>query len=252
MSLNAFKVLIAEDDAPIRRFLRMVLEAEGIAVIDTTSGAECLSETRRQRPDLIILDLGLPDMDGVKVISELRTWTSIPIVVLSARSAEAEKVAALDSGADDYLTKPFGNLELMARLRAHLRKRWSGVEGAAPIVGFGDISVNFALRQVTRADALIHLTPIEFRLLSVLVRNPGKVLTHSYLLQEVWGAGYAQRHHYLRIFMANLRRKLENNAARPLHLTTETGIGYRFCIGSGVPAGAGHTVLTYSIPDERK
>lgn len=233
MNLNAFKVLIAEDDAPIRRFLGMVLEAEGIAVIDTATGAECIAQTRRQRPDLVILDLGLPDMDGVQVIAELRAWTNIPIVVLSARSAEAEKVAALDGGADDYLTKPFGNLELMARLRAHLRKGWSGTENPAPITCFGDISVNFALRQVTRADQPVHLTPIEFRLLSVLVRNAGKVLTHGYLLQEVWGSGYAERHHYLRIFMANLRRKLENNTARPLHLTTETGIGYRFCTGSG-------------------
>lgn len=233
MSLNAFKVLIAEDDAPIRRFLGMVLEAEGITVIDTASGAECIAQTRRQRPDLVILDLGLPDMDGVQVIAELRAFTNIPVVVLSARSAEAEKVAALDGGADDYLTKPFGKLELMARLRVHLRKRWSGAEGAAPIVSFGDISVNFALRQVTRGGEPVHLTPIEFRLLSVLMRNAGKVLTHSYLLQEVWGGGYAERHHYLRIFMANLRRKLERNAARPLHLTTETGIGYRFCTGSG-------------------
>lgn len=220
-------VLIVEDDTQIRHFLRMTLEAEGIAVTDAVDGRECIAQTRRQLPDLVILDLGLPDMDGVEVIKALRTWTSVPIVVLSARSAEKEKVAALDSGADDYLTKPFGNLELMARLRVHLRKRRDGAEGASPTISFGDVSVNFALRQVTHTGEPVHLTPIEFRLLGVLVRNPEKVLTHSYLLHEVWGSGYAQRHHYLRIYMANLRRKLEKNAARPVYITTETGIGYR-------------------------
>jgi two-component system KDP operon response regulator KdpE len=229
MTMLAFKVLIAEDDPQIRRFLRMVLEAEGGSVAEAENGADCIAETRRQRPDLVILDLGLPDMDGVQVIGALRAWTNLPIVVLSARSAEVEKVAALDAGADDYLTKPFGNLELMARVRAHLRKRWASADGPADIVSFGAISVNFAQRLVTRGDEPVHLTPIEFRLLSVLVRNPGKVLTHGYLLHEVWGGGHAERHHYLRIYMANLRRKLETNAARPLHITTETGIGYRFC-----------------------
>ena len=227
MTGHAATVLIVEDDTQIRRFLRMTLEAHGIAVIDAVNGRECITKTRQQRPDLVILDLGLPDMDGVEVIRELRTWSQVPIVVLSARSAENEKVDALDSGADDYLTKPFGNLELMARLRVHLRKRRDGSEGDTPIFCFGDVSVNFALRQVTHAGEPVHLTPTEFRLLGVLVRNPEKVLTHSYLLQEVWGSGYAERHHYLRIYMANLRRKLEKNAARPVHITTETGVGYR-------------------------
>lgn len=228
MSLPPIKVLIAEDDRQIRRFLRLTLETEGIVVIEAENGIECISATRRQGPDLVILDLGLPDIDGIEVITALRAWTSVPIVVLSARSAEVEKVAALDSGADDYLTKPFGNLELMARLRVHMRKRSQGAPGAAPLVRFGDVSVDFALRQVTRAAAPVHLTPTEFRLLSVLLRSPEKVLTHSYLLREVWGTGYAERHHYLRIYMANLRRKLEKNAARPVHITTETGVGYRF------------------------
>jgi len=220
-------VLIIEDDLQIRRFLRMTLEAEGIAVIDALNGRECIAQTRLQRPDLLILDLGLPDMDGVEVIKDLRGWTNVPILVLSARSAETEKVAALDSGADDYLTKPFGNGELMARLRVHLRKRRDGAESAPSMISFGNVRVDFALRQVTQTGDPVHLTPTEFRLLSVLVRNPGKVLTHSYLLQEVWGSGYAERHHYLRIYMANLRRKLEKNAARPVYITTETGIGYR-------------------------
>ncbi len=228
MSTPAIKVLVVEDDRQIRRFLRLTLETEGIVVLEAENGSKCIAQARQHSPDLLILDLGLPDIDGVEVITRLRTWTSVPIVVLSARSAEVEKVAALDSGADDYLTKPFGNLELMARLRVHLRKRSRDAEVAAPTVHFGDVSVDFALSQVTRAAAPMHLTPTEFRLLSVLLRNPEKVLTHSYLLQEVWGGGHAERHHYLRIYMANLRRKLETNAARPVHITTETGVGYRF------------------------
>ncbi len=228
MNAPAVKVLIVEDDRQIRRFLRLTLESEAIVVLEAENGHECIDRARQHSPDLVILDLGLPDIDGVEVITCLRSWTSVPIVVLSARSAEAEKVAALDSGADDYLTKPFGNLELMARLRVHLRKRSREAESGAPIVRFGDVSVDFALRQVTRAGAPVHLTPTEFRLLSVLLRSPEKVLTHSYLLQQVWGGGHAERHHYLRIYMANLRRKLEKNAARPVHITTETGVGYRF------------------------
>ena len=233
MTGHCATVLIVEDDTQIRRFLRMTLEADGIAVVDAVDGRECIAKCRQQLADLVILDLGLPDMDGIEVIRHLRTWTSVPIVVLSARSAEQEKVDALDSGADDYLTKPFGNLELMARLRVHLRKRRDGSEGDVPIFVFGDVCVNFALRQVTHAGEPVHLTPTEFRLLSVLVRHPEKVLTHSYLLHEVWGSGYAERHHYLRIYMANLRRKLEKNAARPVHITTETGIGYRLRVAGG-------------------
>lgn len=226
------RVLIVEDDAQIRRFLHIALEESGITALEARSGKECLTETRRQRPDLVILDLGLPDMDGVQVIRELRKWSSIPIVVLSARSAEAQKVAALDSGADDYLTKPFGNLELMARLRVHLRRHRAGADLLAPDISFGDITLNVEQRLIARGGAPVHLTPIEFRLLCVLVNHPGKVLTHGYLMQQVWGGGYAERHHYLRIYMANLRRKLEKNAARPVHITTETGVGYRFCMGA--------------------
>lgn len=233
MTVLAATVLIVEDDAQIRRFLRMTLESDGIAVLDAENGRECLAATLRQRPDLVILDLGLPDMDGVDVIRQLRTWTNIPIVVLSARSAESEKVAALDGGADDYLTKPFGNLELMARLRVHLRKRRDEADAAAPIISFGDVRIDFLLRQVTRSGEPVHLTPTEFKLLGVLVQNPEKVLTHSYLLQAVWGGGHAERQHYLRIYMANLRRKLETNPARPVHITTETGIGYRLRMSGG-------------------
>ena len=228
MTASTPKVLIVEDDRQIRRFLRLTLESEGIVVLEAENGEKCIAQARQHNPDLVILDLGLPDMDGVEVITCMRSWTNVPIVVLSARSAEVEKVAALDSGADDYLTKPFGNLELMARLRVHLRKRSRGAEGGVPVSRFGDVNVDFDLRQVTRAAAPVHLTPTEFRLLSVLLHNPERVLTHSYLLQEVWGGGHVERHHYLRIYMANLRRKLEMNAARPVHITTETGVGYRF------------------------
>jgi two-component system KDP operon response regulator KdpE len=223
-------VLIIEDDAQVRRFLRITLEADGIAVLEAARGRDGISQAGGQMPALVMLDLGLPDMDGLDVIRELRSTATMPIIVLSARSAEAQKVAALDAGADDYLTKPFGNLELMARLRVHLRKRARAAADAGAPVRFGDICVDLALRQVTRAGAPVHLTPTEYQLLGVLLRHAGKVLTHTYLLREVWGGGHAERSHYLRIYMANLRRKLERDAARPVYLTTETGVGYRLCL----------------------
>jgi two-component system KDP operon response regulator KdpE len=221
-------ILLIEDETQIRRFLRLTLEAEGITVTETASGAQGVLDAQRCRPDLVILDLGLPDMDGVEVIRQLRTGTDIPIVILSARSDESQKVRALDMGADDYLTKPFGNFELMARIRAHLRKRSVTVPDAdSQLFRFGSISVDFAQHQVSRAGQAVHLTPTEFKLLSTMVRNAGKVLTHTYLLREVWGAGYAERAHYLRIYMGHLRQKLEDDPARPAHITTETGVGYR-------------------------
>jgi two-component system, OmpR family, KDP operon response regulator KdpE len=224
-------ILLIEDETQIRRFLRMTLEAEGITVSEAASGGQGLLDAEHCRPDLIILDLGLPDMDGVEVIRQLRAGTGIPIVILSARSDEAQKVRALDMGADDYLTKPFGNFELMARIRAHLRKRSGAVtEASLPPFQFGAICVDFAQRQVSRAGEPVHLTPTEFKLLSAMVRNAGKVLTHTYLLREVWGAGYAERAHYLRIYMGHLRQKLEVDPARPAHITTETGVGYRLRI----------------------
>lgn len=232
MNARPVRVLLVEDDRQIRRFLRMTLEGEGIVVLEAESGREGLEEAARQQPDLVILDLGLPDMDGVAVIRQLRSWTAVPVVVLSARSAEAQKVMALDSGADDYLTKPFGNLELMARLRVHLRKRMAPpASEAAPVFQFGSVTVDLVRRQVSRAAVPVHLTPTEYDLLCVLVRNAGKVLTHSHLLKEVWGAGHAQRSHYLRIYMGHLRQKLEDDPARPAHILTETGVGYRLLAG---------------------
>lgn len=231
MPLPPIHILLIEDETQIRRFLRMTLEAEGISVTEEASGEQGLLTAQRCRPDLVILDLGLPDIDGVEVIRQLRAWTDMPIVILSARSDEAQKVRALDTGADDYLTKPFGNSELMARIRVHLRKRAvpAPEAGAVPFA-FGDVSVDFAQRRVSRAGQPVHLTPIEFKLLSALVRNAGKVLTHTYLLREVWGAGHAERAHYLRIYMGHLRQKLEHDPARPAHIVTETGVGYRLRI----------------------
>lgn len=231
MNPRPVRVLLIEDDSQIRRFLRMTLEGEGIAVLEAESGREGLAEAGRQQPDLVILDLGLPDMDGVELIRQLRSWTAIPIVVLSARSAEAQKVLALDSGADDYLTKPFGNLELMARLRVHLRKRGGAVEDQGPLFQAGTICVDLAQRRVSRAGAPVHLTPTEYELLCALIRHAGKVLTHSFLLREVWGDGHAGRSHYLRIYMGHLRQKLEEDPARPAFILTETGVGYRLLAG---------------------
>ncbi len=231
MNLAPIHILLIEDEKQIRRFLSMTLEAEGHTVTEAPNGKQGILEADRCRPDLVILDLGLPDMDGVEVVRQLRTRTDIPIVILSARSDEAQKVRALDTGADDYLTKPFGNSELMARMRVHLRKRVLGTPDVSlQLFQFGDVTVDFPQRRVSRAGELVHLTPIEFKLLSVLVLGAGKVLTHSYLLREVWGAGHAERSHYLRIYMGQLRQKLEDNPARPARIVTETGVGYRLLI----------------------
>jgi two-component system KDP operon response regulator KdpE len=232
MSAHVTTVLVIEDDPHIRRVLRLALEQEGLAVCEAANGRDGSALLASEGPDLVILDLGLPDVDGVALIAQLRTWSAVPVVVLSARSTELQKVAALDSGADDYLTKPFGPLELMARLRVHLRKR---VAGTPVTCSFGDVQVDFAARRVMRGTDEVHLTPTEFKLLTVLLQGAGKVLTHAYLLREVWGPGYAQRPHYLRIYMANLRRKLEHDAARPQWIRTETGIGYRLVTVGSAP-----------------
>jgi len=221
-------VVIVEDDPPIRRFLRAALEAEGMTVHEADSGRGGLTAAATRRPDLMILDLGLPDMEGLEVIRELRTWSQVPIVVLSARTREMEKVAALDAGADDYLTKPFGVPELVARLRAHLRRSQAtgGMESGAR-VRFGDVTVDLGERRVMKAGEPVRLTPIEYRLLAALIRHAGKVLTHRQLLRDVWGPGHAEDSHYLRIYMAQLRRKLETAPTEPRYLLTETGVGYR-------------------------
>ena len=227
-------ILIVEDEADIRRFVRLTLETEGHTVHEAATLQRGLIEAGTRRPDLVVLDLGLPDGDGVDLIRDLRTWSAMPIIVLSARSAEASKIAALDAGADDYLVKPFGSGELMARVRAQLRRsqRASGAE-ATPVIQFGPITVDLARRTVERRTAddgseALHLTPIEYKLLTYLASQPDRVITHAQLLKAVWGPGHAEDTHYVRVHMANLRKQVEDNASMPRHLRTEAGVGYRF------------------------
>ena len=222
-------VLIVEDEHAIRRFLRTALEAEDLRVFDAETLQRGLLEAATRKPDLVSLDLGLPDGDGLDFIRDIRQWSPVPIIVLSARSEESDKIAALDAGADDYLSKPFGIGELQARLRVALR-RHAGAQPNEPVVSFADITVDLASRRITRGSEEIHLTPIEFRLLAVLLNNAGKVLTQRQLLSQVWGPNAVEHSHYLRIYMGHLRQKLEIDPARPQHLLTETGIGYRFML----------------------
>jgi len=225
---STYSVLVVEDEEQIRRFVRGALEEEGCAVFEAATGAQALIEVGTHRPDLVVLDLGLPDTDGINVIRDMRAWSDVPIIILSARSNEEDKIGALDAGADDYLAKPFGLGELLARTRALLRRRGRESELATPVVCFGDVTVDFSRRAVERNGQSVHLTPIEYRLLSMLIANNGKVLTHRYLLREVWGPTFVESNHYLRVFVGHLRRKLEADGAQPRHILTETGIGYRF------------------------
>ena len=225
-------VVVIEDEPQIRRFVRAALEAEGWQVHEADSAKKGLTEAGTRKPDLLVLDLGLPDGDGLEVIRDVRGWSAVPIIVLSARMDETDKIAALDAGADDYLTKPFGVGELLARVRANLRRpRAAQGNGAAdagdPLFRFGEVEVDRQARLVRRAGAEVHLTPIEYRLLSVLTANAGRVLTHRQLLREVWGPSHADQSHYLRIYMGHLRQKLEVDPAQPKHLLTETAVGYR-------------------------
>jgi two-component system, OmpR family, KDP operon response regulator KdpE len=220
--------LIVEDEPQIRRFVRAALEAEGWQVHEAATQQRGLVEAGTRKPDLLVLDLGLPDGDGLDLIRAVRQWTSVPIVVLSARADETDKVEALDAGADDYLTKPFGVAELLARVRANLRRpRALGPEGADAVVRFGSVEVDSRSRVVRREGVEVHLTPIEYRLLALLLAHAGRVLTHRQLLREVWGPSHAEQPHYLRIYMGHLRQKLEADPAQPRHLLTETGVGYR-------------------------
>lgn len=222
-------VLIVEDEKEIRRFVRSALESEGWRVFDADTLQRGLIEAGTRKPDLIILDLGLPDGDGLDFIRDLRQWSSIPVIVLSARSEESDKVLALDAGADDYLSKPFGVAELLARVRVSLR-RHAQQNQESPLIQFSDVEVDLINRRVSRAGEDLHLTPLEFRLLTELIANAGKVLTQRQLLSTVWGPNYVEHSHYLRIDMGHLRQKLEAEPARPKHLLTETGVGYRFML----------------------
>ena len=228
MSGAGHLILIIEDEPQIRRLLRTTLTAEGYRVIEAENGERGALEAATHKPDLVMVDLGLPDLDGVEVVKRIRAWSALPILILSARSAEADKVAALDAGADDYVTKPFGVGELTARLRVALRHAAHGATpGAGGILRFGNIEVDLERRLVRSDGKDIHLTPIEFRLLGCLARHGGMVLTHRHLLREVWGPSYVDQSHYLRIYMKQLRHKLEPDPARPRFLLTETGVGYR-------------------------
>jgi two-component system KDP operon response regulator KdpE len=219
-------VVLIEDEPQMRRFLRTVLPGQGYTLFEAQTGQQGLIEAAVRKADIVILDLGLPDMDGVEVVKRLREWSAIPVIVLSARAQEEDKVAALDAGADDYLTKPFGVSELLARLRVALRHATRGPEGTQ-VFESGPLKVDLAVRRVEVGGRAVHLTPIEYRLLSVLVRHAGKVLTHRQLLKDVWGPPHIEHAHYLRIYMAQLRRKLEEDAAQPRYLLTEPGVGYR-------------------------
>ena len=220
-------IVVVEDENNIRRFIKLALESQGFQVFEADSLQRGLIEAGTRRPDLVVLDLGLPDGNGVDFIRDLRTWSEIPVIVLSARSAETDKVTALDSGADDYLTKPFGTAELLARVRAQLRRRSRGAAGT-PLAEFGSIRVDLVRRTVERNGVPIHLTPIEYRLLSYLIGNPDCVLTHRQLLKNVWGPSHVEDSHYVRVYMGYLRKKVEEDPTRPKHILTEVGVGYRF------------------------
>ena len=222
-------ILIIEDEAHIARFIKTAMEQEGYQVYTADSSHRGLIEAATRRPDLLILDLGLPDGDGCDVIADIRTWSSLPILVLSARSDEQDKIKALNLGADDYLVKPFSMGELVARVNAHMRRWQVGYEAPSQIE-LGNISIDLTQRQVKKNGKDVHLTPIEYRLLTVLIRYAEKVLTHKQLLNEVWGKGHNHQEHYVRIFMSNLRQKLEDNPSRPNFFLTEIGVGYKLHI----------------------
>ncbi len=222
--------LIVEDEPSIRRFVRMALEAEGWQVHECETVRQGLIDAGTRRPELIVLDLGLPDDDGINYLKDLRAWSGVPVIVLSARASEADKIAALDAGADDYLTKPFGVGELMARVRVAQRRSQSAAAAGEPaqtVFRFGAVEVDLVARRVLREGQAVHLTPIEYRLLTHLIANAGKVLTHRQLLKAVWGPSHVEDNHYLRVYMGQLRQKLEDQPAQPRHLLTETAVGYR-------------------------
>jgi two-component system KDP operon response regulator KdpE len=220
-------IVLIEDELPIRRFLRATLTTQGCRLFEAATGADGLVEAATRQPDVVIVDLGLPDMDGLDVIRRLREWSRVPIIVLSARGRESDKVAALDAGADDYVSKPFGPGELMARVRVALRHAAGAAREGDATFTVGDLTVDLARRHVRVREREVHLTPIEYKLLTVLVRNAGKVVTHRQLVKEIWGPGRDDQAHHVRVHMAQLRRKLEADPAQPRYLLTELGLGYR-------------------------
>jgi len=231
MATDQDVILLIEDDAQLRRFLRVTLQSHGYRLLEATGGEEGLREAAMRSPDLILLDLGLPDLDGLEVVSRLREWSQVPVIILSAREQEQDKIRALDAGADDYLTKPFGAGELLARIRVAQRHRLGQFgEKGEPVFILGNLRIDLAARQVIRDEQEVHLTPIEFRLLAVLVKNAGKVVTHRHLLKEVWGPPHMNQTQYLRVYMGQLRHKLEADPARPRFFLNEPGVGYRLRI----------------------
>jgi len=222
--------LLVEDEPQIRRFVRAALEDEGWQIFEAATMQRGLIDCGTRKPNLVILDLGLPDGDGVDFILDVRKWSRVPIIVLSARVNEADKIKALDAGADDYLSKPFGVGELLARVRATLRRQHQPLAGDDGLIRFGDVTLDLQARLVTKARQQVHLTPTEYRLLSVLVANAGRVVTNPQLLKEVWGPSHSESGHYLRIYMGHLRQKLEDDPAQPKHLLTETAVGYRILL----------------------
>lgn len=222
--------LLVEDEPQIRRFVRAALEDEGWQIFEAATMQRGLIDCGTRKPNLVILDLGLPDGDGVDFILDVRKWSRVPIIVLSARVNETDKIKALDAGADDYLSKPFGVGELLARVRATLRRQHQPLAGDDGLIRFGDVTLDLQARLVTKAQQQVHLTPTEYRLLSVLVANAGRVVTNPQLLKEVWGPSHSESGHYLRIYMGHLRQKLEDDPAQPKHLLTETAVGYRILL----------------------
>jgi two-component system KDP operon response regulator KdpE len=220
-------ILLIEDEPQMRRFLRVTLQSHGYALIEASTGEEGLAQAATRNPDLILLDLGLPDLDGLEVLSRIREWSQVPVIILSAREQELDKIRALDAGADDYLTKPFSAGELLARIRVAMRHQVMQAGQTEPVFVLDTLRVDLAKRQVFLKNAEIHLTPIEYRLLAYLVNNAGKVVTHKQLLKEVWGPAYANQAHYVRVYMGMLRHKLEEDPSRPRFFINEPGVGYR-------------------------
>jgi two-component system KDP operon response regulator KdpE len=233
MTASQATILLIEDEDPIRKFLRVTLEAHGYRLVESVTGKDGLLQAATAQPDLIILDLGLPDIEGVELTRQIREWSHVPIIIVSARGKEQDKVLALDAGADDYLTKPFGVSELMARLRVALRHSAEKATDDKSVFEKDELRIDLARREVSIAGKVIHLTPNEYRILSILAKYAGRVLTHTQLLKEVWGPGSAQETHYLRVYMNQLRQKIETDPAQPKYLITEPGVGYRLAERAG-------------------